>query len=1193
MSARGVWLVCAALIVQIAGGVSASPAAADTQSSPVGGSAAQDAALSPEARASGQSAASGQPVGVSAETTPTQLVTANPDGTFTAETSPEPVRVKQGADWVPVDTDLRTDPSGLVVPKAAAANIAFSGGGSSDPLARIENAGRDYTVRSPWKLPAPVLSGATATYADVLAGVDLVVAATTDGFSENLVLKTRAAADDTGLATVRFPVSLNGIAVHDTGTGGAALVDNQGRPVFTTGTALMYDSSPAVPQPATARAARTAEVAGEDEGSVVDGPDPSSKTSVMDVSVTSEALTVTPDQQFLKDPETTFPVVLDPQTTSSSLSGWTTAWSNVKTTSFWKTSHALGVGYDAYVDNKIAYSFYQFDTHALGGKKVLSATFNALEVWSANCSKKAVELWRTGSISSSTTYAHQPAWSEKVDSVDAAKGYSSSCPGGNVSFDATKAVSYTAGKSSASTTLGLRAASNSDAIAWKQFASPSDHKPTLSVTFVSKPSTPTSLKLSDPQLACGASSSVAVNIRSLTPSLSATVQSADGSQSTLRPNFELYRYDPDVADPKAASGSPSAWTTDGKAGTWKTPVLKNGETYWIRARTEYHYSFNGTSASMYSGWSKTGACAFHIDTSKPDAPTVSSTDYPGCATSDDPDQCTAHGGVGAPGTFTVKAADTDVVKFTYTLNDGKQVTKAVPSGTTSTALSLAPDARDLNQLTVTAWDAAGNSSASQTYYFEVAPGAPPTGTWSFDEGSGSAAADSAGAHPATLVGGAGWSTRARLGTALDTDGTSGYAAATGTGLDTSKSFTVSGWARLTDASHNAVVAAQAGTKGSSFALYYSTSYKAWIFNRYTADSATPTIVRSVSTTVPAVNVWTHLTGVYDAQAQTIQLYVNGVPQGDAVAFTTPWKATGSFEIARGQYGAAYSDYFPGQIDEIQMWNRVLSTEEAADLEAETDPGSGAARPSLAAEWNLDESTGSTAADASGYGHTATVDSGGAWKTDDEGGKGSVLSVNGSATGNASASGPVIDSQGDFTISAWAQLDPASLSDTSVSHTMAVAGQSGSKRDSWGLWYQQPAGLSQGMWVFGRTMADSTGADVVSVPANVASAQLVDPGDWTMLTGVYDGAHHQLYLYVNGVRQGAQGDTDTDDDTGDGIVFDDPWQATGTFSIGRGRTAGGSFGNYPTGLIDEVRIWTGVMSAPDIDQLYLNEVPVPL
>ncbi|MEU6229565.1 LamG-like jellyroll fold domain-containing protein [Streptomyces sp. NPDC047042] len=1160
--------------------------------------------LSPEAAASLKAARSGSSVSVDAETTPTQLVTAQPDGTFTVEFDPEPVRVRHASGWVPVDTDLAATAGGQLAPKAAAVDVAFSGGGAHDPLAQITKDGRTYSVGSPWTLPTPAVDGSTATYADVLPDTDLVVQATPDGFSENLVVKSRTAADNPALASVRFPVSVDGVSAYDNHSGGAAFVDAQGRPVFTTGTAMMYDSSPAAAAPAApAATARTVSPASFDvttaavrtavaDQGALDGPAPGAHATAMAVTASDSALTLKPDKAFLDDPDTTYPVVLDPQTTSASLSGWTTVWTSSPSTSFWKTSHALGVGYDAWVDNKKARSLYQFDTHTLGGKKILSATFNALEVWSANCTAKSVQLWRTGSISSGTTWNAQPSWSAQVDSVSAAKGYSSSCPGGNVSFDATGAVSYTAGQSASTTTLGLRAADESDEIAWKQFASPSDTKPTLSVTFVSKPSTPTGVKLSNPNLACATTRATAVVIRDTTPTLGAAPKSADGSQSTLRPNFQVYKYDATVTDPLAGSGSPSAYTTSGTTGTWTTPALTNGQTYWFRARSEYKYSFNSTTGYMYSAW--TSGCWFRIDSSRPVQPDVDSTTYQECASPDSPDDCTAYGGVGAPATFTLKAnGASDVVKYTYQLNDNPVRTKTFTTATTSYAVSLAPDVRGVNTLTVQTWDAAGNGSLSYTYTFKVAPGAAPVAHWSLDEGTGTTATDSVSGRTAALAGSAGWSSLARLGKSLQANGTSSYAATSSSVLDTTKSFTISAWARLTGNSHNAVAVAQAGVNGSTFAIYYSTSYNAWIFNRYTTDVAAPTIVRSIGTTTPEVGVWSHLMGVYDAQEQTIQLFVNGVPQGDPVAFTTPWQGTGGLQIARGQYGSAFSDYFPGQVDEVTAWNRILSEEEIADLQAMTDASTGHAQPALAADWKLEETSGTSAADSSGYGHTATVAGGGTWTADTDGGKGNVLSLNGTSTANATATGPIVDSQGDFTVAAWAKLDAASLSDTTVAHHMRIATQSGGVRDSWGLWYDQAAGSAQGMWVFGRTTADSTSGTVVTAPASIASAQLVDPGAWTLLTGVYDGAHHQLFLYVNGIRQGAQGDTDTDDDTGDGVVFTSPWQATGTFNIGRGRISTGAYSDFAAGLVDDVRVWTGVVSDTDIDQLYVNELPQPL
>ncbi|WP_329456286.1 LamG-like jellyroll fold domain-containing protein [Streptomyces sp. NBC_01497] len=1132
--------------------------------------------------------------------TPTQTVSAQPDGTFVLQADVTPERAKVGSSWVPIDTTLGSVPGGTVSPKATAAEISFSGGGSSAPLATISQKDVSYSIASPWTLPAPTLSGSEATYASVLPDVDLIVSALPDGFSENLVVKTREAALDPDLATVRFPVQTSGLTLTPDADGGVALVDSAGRPEFTTGTALMWDSTPASSDDPTMSGAAARSAATRDEasasdapGDATDGPGPGAKTAVMGVSASGDTLSVSPDRSFLSAPGTTYPVVLDPQTTSSSLAGWTALWSGEPSTSFWKTKHSLGSGYDSWDDSKVVRSLYQFDTHSLSGKKILSATFTALENWAANCTKEPVELWHTGGISSSNTWNKQPSWMSKIDTVSAAKGYSASCPGGNVSFDATSAVAYGAARSGATTTVGLRASSETNDLEWKQFESPSETKPTLSVTFVSKPSTPTSLKLSDPNLACGKSSSVAVNIRTLTPTLTAAPKSADGSQSKLRPNFELYQYDPDIADPLVASGSPSAWTTSGKAGTWKTPTLKNGQTYWFKTRTEYQYSFDGTTASMYSGWTTTGACAFHVDTSKPAPPAVTSTTYPECASSDDPDSCTAAGGVGAPGAFTVKAGASDVVKYTYTLNEGRQVTKSFASPTASLALNLAPDARGLNALTVQTADAAGNVSASSTYYFKAAEGASPVDTWSFDEGSGNSAGDGAGSHVATLSSsGSSWSDLARAGKSLATDGTAGYASASGTGLDTTKSFSISGWARLTDDSHNGVVAAQAGTSGSSFALYYSTSYKAWIFNRYATDATAPTIVRSVSTAVPAVGVWTHLMGVYDAQAQTIQLYVNGLPQGDPVAFTTPWKATGSLQIGRGQYGGSYTDYFTGQIDDVRLWNRIMSADEVADLQDMTDDQN-ETHPSLVADWELGATSGTTATDTSGYGHTATLGSGATWTDDLDGGMGNALALDGTSNGYLTTPGPLVDAQGAFTIATWVKLDPGPLADTSVAHTVRIAGQSGGKRDSWAIWYSQPAGSSEGAWMFGRTTADSTTATVVSDPTGLDSAVFADPTTWTLLTGVYDAANQDLTLYVNGVQQGAVGDDESDEGSDGGVVFDQPWQASGAFSIGRGRTSSGAYGDDATGLVQRVRLWTGVMSGTDIAQMFYDEYLFPL
>ena len=75
-------------------------------------------------------------------------------------------------------------------------------------------------------------------------------------------------------------------------------------------------------------------------------------------------------------------------------------------------------------------------------------------------------------------------------------------------------------------------------------------------------------------------------------------------------------------------------------------------------------------------------------------------------------------------------------------------------------------------------------------------GPAPVSRWLFDEGSGQSAADSMGAHPATLVGNAGWTAGIQGPSALSLDGAGDYADAGATILDTSQSFTASGWVKL-------------------------------------------------------------------------------------------------------------------------------------------------------------------------------------------------------------------------------------------------------------------------------------------------------------------------------------------------------------------------------------------------------------
>ncbi len=124
-----------------------------------------------DARATAKS--SGQPVTVDALTTSTSQTVVNPDGTLSSTDYAQPVRLQRGASWAAIDTTLRANDDGTISPTAVATPLKLSGGGTG-PLASVATSdGRQLAITAPFTLPAPTLSGASATYAGVLPDVDL------------------------------------------------------------------------------------------------------------------------------------------------------------------------------------------------------------------------------------------------------------------------------------------------------------------------------------------------------------------------------------------------------------------------------------------------------------------------------------------------------------------------------------------------------------------------------------------------------------------------------------------------------------------------------------------------------------------------------------------------------------------------------------------------------------------------------------------------------------------------------------------------------------------------------------------------------------------------------------------------------------------------------------------------------------
>src|SRR5918992_1410159 len=194
-------------------------------------------------------------------------------------------------------------------------------------------------------------------------------------------------------------------------------------------------------------------------------------------SVGGGELALRPDQELLAGPQTRYPVYLDPSWSTPKASAWAYVSRTYASQSYYKFDGKsdAGMGYCA-GDSRCAPQdvkriFYRLPTSTFAGKTILSAEFVAKETWSYSCDGRAVQLWLTKSFGSSSTWSTtSDNWLDWQDTRDVAKGWSSSCPDGNVEFNALDAVKKAAAGKWSATTFGLRAANEDDAYAWKRFA---------------------------------------------------------------------------------------------------------------------------------------------------------------------------------------------------------------------------------------------------------------------------------------------------------------------------------------------------------------------------------------------------------------------------------------------------------------------------------------------------------------------------------------------------------------------------------------------------------------------------------------------------------------------------------------------------------------------------------------------------
>ena len=207
---------------------------------------------------------------------------------------------------------------------------------------------------------------------------------------------------------------------------------------------------------------------------------------------------------------------------------------------------------------------------------------------------------------------------------------------------------------------------------------------------------------------------------------------------------------------------------------------------------------------------------------------------------------------------------------------------------------------------------------------------------------------------------------------------------------------------------------------------------------------------------------------------------------------------------------------------------------------------------LVAAYGFEEGTGTTAADASGTGNSGTT-SNTTWSTAGKYGK--ALSFNGSSSYVNVPDSNSLDLTTGMTIEAWVR--PSSLG--SAWRTVVLKQQTGAL--AYGLYANNNATRPVG-YVFNAAERSAGGSSALAV------------NTWSHLATTYDGAN--LRLYVNGVLAA------TTATTGNIVV------STGVLRIGGNSV----WGEYFSGLIDEVRIYNRALSAGEIQVDMATPVSMP-
>jgi hypothetical protein len=470
-----------------------------------------------------------------------------------------------------------------------------------------------------------------------------------------------------------------------------------------------------------------------------------------------------------------------------------------------------------------------------------------------------------------------------------------------------------------------------------------------------------------------------------------------------------------------------------------------------------------------------------------------------------------------------------------------------------------------------------NQALSDVQAQQLAGGSVPADAglvadWNMDEPAGTPGAFSQVAPwKATLHNGAALGVQGQVKTALQLDNTAQqYAATERPVVNTMRSFAVSAWVKAdgtaTSPTRNFTAVSVRGASKSGFYLKYVEETGRWVFARTAQDSDDPGWYQATSKDPARTDEWTHLVGVYDDISKRLRIYVNGERGTDSPEVTSRWLATGGLEFGRGQWGGNPVDHWAGQIDDVKVYDRIVSDQEAEAMVTQ--------HPVLKARWALNPEPvdaafqGPAGAPALTLHNGAFIDTTAGFK---KWGSTAGLKLDPVQKAFADTAAPVVTTKDSFTIAGWVRnagrpLQPAT-----------VFSQPGVNTNAFALRYVPGADPEeQGVWQVVMHNSDDAAA-----PELTASHSGFDPQNWSHLAVVYDALRDRVSLYVDGQLE------QTADNVSQAkavVAFDA--KDNGGLQVGRTKFGdpGGNGTEYWTDAVDDVWAYQGALTTEQIQML---------